>query len=165
MNTFAQTLYCRAWSPGNKQMYYLDSDPAKPAAEIHISADGPSVIINVWNPDRHWLYNVSDPIFMLCTGRTDKNGKKIYEGDIKREEFSVDDERGADERIYHVCTWIKELCRFVWLSTGDYTYYEDNGFDAALRKDRLSFPTKNTIIVGNCFENPGMMSYGYGHTK
>lgn len=91
------------------------------------------------------------------TGLLNKNGKEIYEGDIKREEFSIDDERGVDERIYYLCQWLPQTCSFVWMTFGDTCVDWDENpeeeYPISLQKDEQH----KYIIVGNIHENPKLL--------
>lgn len=92
--------------------------------------------------------------FMQFTGLHDKNGKEIYEGDIKRETIEYDE---GDEVMYFVCVWFAPMSAFVWMSFGDtITVWEDNtedGYPFALDPKEQGM----TTICGNIHEHPELL--------
>lgn len=108
---------------------------------------------------------------MKYTGIKDSKGVKIFEGDIYREEFSVDDENGIDERAYYVCVWVKEWARFAWISVGEYIDYENNGIKALDESMQETFGIfeydKNKYtVIGNIYQNKNLLKQvNYDHHR
>lgn len=93
-------------------------------------------------------------------GLKDNNGKEIYEGNVYRDEFSVDDENGLDERIYFVCIFFKPLAAFCWISTDEYNlnpngdcWDKSKEYPYTLNEDEMHKIT----IIGNIFESPNLL--------
>ena len=109
-----------------------------------------------------WDYPHSHIKYHDCmwTGQVDRNGDKIYEMDVRREE--IEHERG-DQREYYVCIWIKEWSRFAWLHLpGEYQSYQDHGvskLDHSMQETFGIFENESstTIICGNLLENPDLV--------
>jgi uncharacterized phage protein (TIGR01671 family) len=94
------------------------------------------------------------------TGLLDRNGVRIFEGDIRREEIEFDE---GDTTEYYVCTWIKEWCRFSWLHViGEYQDYLENG---VIHMDKqmidtfgvFDYESDKTVICGNIHQNPNLL--------
>lgn len=85
--------------------------------------------------NKHWLRVCIESPFvelMQYTGLKDKNGRKIYEGDIIRDEI------GCGE-----VEWVQEHCGFKVFTRNPSFYwnFESDG------------ETKNTEVIGNIYEN------------
>lgn len=110
---------------------------------------------------KHWpsaiaVANPSDSNFLMtnavyphtvgqCTGRNDRNGKDVYEGDIALMDYS-DFNTGKDGKIYAVVRWIDDLAAFVW--DAGLNYYAD------MRN------ADNVEICGNIHDNPELLEDG-----
>lgn len=79
------------------------------------------------------------------TGRNDRNGKEIYEGDIALMDYS-DFNTGKDGQTYAVVRWIDDRAAFVW--DAGLNYYAD------MRN------ADNVGICGNIHDNPELLEDG-----
>lgn len=94
------------------------------------------------------------------TGLLDNEGEEIYEGDVYRDEFSIDDENGIDERIYFVCIFFKPLAAFCWISIDEYNlnpdgecWAKDEEYPYTLNADEM----QKIKIIGNIYENKKLL--------
>ena len=102
-----------------------------------------------------------DMVYLECTGMPDKNGNIVFEGDVYRDEFSIDDENGIDERIYFVCIFFKPLAAFCWVSIDEFNlnpngdcWDKSTEYPYTFNEDEMS----KISIIGNIFENPELLN-------
>lgn len=100
-----------------------------------------SVPTEIWGTGRKY-YIVDPSTIGQCTGLTDKNGKKIFEGDIVEYHYEIN--KGKFKDIIYV---VKEESGY-WAIQSDYYY----GFVLGLRK--LNTRVK---IIGNIHDNPELL--------
>jgi hypothetical protein len=87
--------------------------------------------------------------------------KDIYEGDVYRDEFSVDDEKGMDERIYYVCAFVKSMCAFCWITVAEYNlgvheedvWPADDEYPVTVNADELD----KIKVIGNSHDKPELL--------
>ena len=108
---------------------------------LHIDKQGVAII----TPDDTPLgcYGQVDPATVgQFTGLTDKNGKKIFEGDIVSAHFDWNDPEAESKAIVE---WDNDNFRWVTHQPG-YVPDEINDFDKGL-----------WLVVGNIYDNPELM--------
>ncbi len=92
------------------------------------------------------------------TNQKDSKEKEVYEGDVYRDEFSIDDEEGIDERIIFVCVYLKSISSFVWIDSDEYALglheYDKwpDDLEAPYPLDADEMP--KITIIGNIYDNP-----------
>lgn len=101
-------------------------------------------------------------ILMQFTGMKDIDGREIYEGDIYRDEFSIDDEKGIDERVYFICVFVKCMAAFCWLSTAEYLLGMHD-YDKWIENEELPYTLDveevcKLKVIGNAYENPELLT-------
>ena len=79
------------------------------------------------------------------TGLTDKNGRKIFEGDIVRAIYKPKDKDLAIDDF--IIKWDKYYCKFVGYYVG-----KENVYTPLLFGSQTSFE-----VIGNSFDNPGLL--------
>jgi uncharacterized phage protein (TIGR01671 family) len=102
---------------------------------------------------RDFVFNLglSYETLMQYTGRTDKNGKEIFEWDIVRWK-SDNNEYQVGFIVYH-----KEYCRFNVVWETDLNNYLKNGFHGTARfiESENEEPLE---VIGNILENPELLN-------
>jgi len=99
---------------------------------------------------------------MQYTGILGRNGRMVFEGDLRREEVS---ENTGDVRYYYICTWIKERAMFSWLSLEEHNAYTDKSpqdFDVIFPEDPIPMSTEEKeyiVIMGNVIATPSLLNY------
>lgn len=107
----------------------------KPIASIIKTGDSKELTTGMW-------FNVDSATAGQFTGLTDKNGNKIFEGDI------VDI---YGDEVYAVVVWDKETAKFLIIED-----YEKNiaTFD--------DYKGEDLVVVGNIHDNADMLEGDYG---
>lgn len=84
------------------------------------------------------------------TGRKDKNGKEIYEGDVLMSQFS--------EKPFGVVTWHTDGYFFIDFSFGEWQYY-GNGFVplGEIMKRKIDGKSHQFEVIGNIHDNPELL--------
>ena len=113
----------RAWDEPNKTMVYENTY----CCDLGITFDG-----QVFCDDSYYGIHNSNFVLMQYTGFKDKNGRKIYEGDI------IGNIPYHYERYHY---YIKDL----------------DGFFFAKYDDQMHIPFEECEVIGNIHENPELM--------
>ena len=120
----------RAWNYLNNKMYY----------DVRVGGFNGETVPTVWDKKRGWVNlwadNKDGGVIMQYTGLEDKNGKKIFEGDV------IENTTGrimVVEKVFGSSGY-----RFIWSKIGFDKKY-------ATWKDEIT-------ILGNKFENPELLS-------
>lgn len=88
------------------------------------------------------LYYVIPETVGQFTGSTDKNGKKIFEGDIVKYVFGK--ENGKENREILIALWDKEYCSFM--------------LEEQRTKQRIDLcEFEKTEVIGNIHDNPELL--------
>jgi uncharacterized phage protein (TIGR01671 family) len=133
----------RVWDEKSKKMFY----PEFPS--VGILTDGTAVFDNGYCEGvvEHWIPN-DQCVFMLDTGLKDKNGKKIYGGDIIRIEehhFSPCNFVVEFSEVNH-CWWVSSTSKdYIGASDFSFSFSDLNGFEY------------DSYVVGNIYENPDLI--------
>lgn len=120
-----KTLYTGEWVTGYLEYFYSKDGTRK----LHC-------YISIWGETMHTV----DPTTVgQFTGLLDKNGKRIFEGDIVRMYFIDTEEAGE-------IVWDEERCKFAYDSPDGETYGVDG--------------TVEIEIIGNIHDNPELLKEG-----
>ncbi|MGC3945312.1 MAG: YopX family protein [Chryseolinea sp.] len=101
-------------------------------------------------------------ILMQYTGRKDKNGTEIYEGDIFRVEEDILDLVDSDHIYYLVIVWVQEWCMFATLRVDEYPAYLNKGIEALDEPSFWTYTLEDTadrrfFLCGNIYQNPELL--------
>ena len=96
---------------------------------------------------------IDDAVIMQCTGKKDKNGKLIYEGDLLKP-LSEDDERVE-------VVWNEEKARFgLMIQWTDYCYWNGLYEETKTGRDYYElddYYAEDFEVIGNVYENPELL--------
>lgn len=103
----------------------------------------------------------ANSVLLEYTGLKDADGIDICEGDIYREEVSIDDEQGIDEVSYFVCAWVKCMASFCWITSAEYLleihnedkWPSDDEHPYTLNTDEMDKIT----IIANAYSHPELL--------
>lgn len=129
----------RVWDKDYKKMHVCGTNAHD---TMSFTMDGKAFYYNLQNGEGS-LSEESSYILMQYTGLKDKNGKEIYEGDFFKDI--------ADGYLWQV--FYDEGC-----------YYASSGPDTLMLQEFLMESGKCDVeIVGNIYENPGLVGESDGH--
>lgn len=144
----------RAWD--NKYNCFSE----EPFFRLLISKDG-----QVYNSEGDTWYGPGERyIIQFFTGLTDKHGKEIYEGDIRKEILDGLFVGDPQREHYFVMVYIQEWTMFAWLSitSGEYEEYLKDGAEALDTEMYWTYPAgqdepNNVELVGNIYTTPELI--------
>ena len=89
-------------------------------------------------------YEVDPSTICQCTGLTDKNGKKIFEGDIVR----YGEICGEVKFGLHESNW--QICKY---NQGFYIEFPEEG----LYRKELGYYENKVVVIGNIYDSPKLL--------
>ena len=120
--------------------------------EIFICGNGELVLIDE-ALSRTWVKDNPNYKVSFCTGRKDKNGKLIYDGDLLKP-LSEDDERVE-------VVWNEEKARFgLMIQWTDYCYWNGLYEETKTGRDYYElddYYAEDFAVIGNVYENPELL--------
>jgi len=132
----------RIWDESCEEMNYLGDK-----THLLIGCDGKvrSLILHMdgspTNPHQYHVYG--DMIPMLYTGVKDKNGKKVFDGDILRSDIT---------NAIMLVTWDAENCRYIGKEP-----YKGGSFFYHKIDDHVVLTAE---VIGNIYENIDLIKWG-----
>lgn len=145
----------RAWDEDKKEMLYPDG-------VFNFIGDGKWYHLDPHNENNVYYEIPKELDIMQYTGLKEKNGKEIYEDDIKRWKFN------HHIRDY-VCYWSEIDCGFRWKLIKHNSKQDDDNIDIPFdtEEDFYNYVIKSnqrangfdsfSKIIGNIYENPELL--------
>jgi hypothetical protein len=96
--------------------------------------------------------------FRISPGLTDRDGKKVYTGDVHR--YVTESESGNDVEHVNVFAWLPERCCFAWVDAEAYRCYLAEGitgleeWEHGVEYEANPTDTATISVVGNIYERP-----------
>lgn len=134
----------RAWNIEKKIMCYDNEDNCDEYWDGVFSSE-----VGLINRYLNLPNNIKTYVYMQYIGKTDKNKKEIYEGDIVKE-FADCNELGESLYYFYQIRWNEEYCAFEG--------YDIYGEETFLLSD-LHF--EDIEVIGNIYDNPELLGSTY----
>jgi len=131
----------RIWD--GKEMYYQDSSGWTGSSGLICVAE----IYTGYSDSDEW----ENCVLMQYTGLTDKNGKEIYEGDVVKFSSELNVFIEIDYSNYRDEESPKQIISEVYFEKGGFTFDWQFGYEG----EEVRF--KEVEVIGNKFENPGLL--------
>lgn len=114
------------------------------------------------------LHGATGYIPLQYSGHKDREGRRIFEGDIWRyfeSSSAYTALTGQDEVArYRIMTWIGEWTMFAWLELSEYLNYREEGAESLNTELFWTYPVgsedaNEVFVCGNIYENKGILEH------
>lgn len=116
--------------------------------------------VGIFNSD-NFIYIINDHTVQketICqfTGKYDRNGKEIYEGDIIRSDYKPFSGKEAKDNLYAIILWDEENYRFAWRFIFNING-KKRGDWPGTTMNIGAYKNEHIEVIGNIYDNPELI--------